>query len=682
MGRIHELEPHIADLIAAGEVVERPASVVKELVENSVDAGATRIAVEIRQGGLRYIRVTDDGDGILPEDIPTAFLRHATSKVREARDLERIETMGFRGEALASIAAVAKVRLLTRTRGAAEGAEYRIAGGAGDAVESAGCPEGTSIIVEELFYNTPARMKFLKRDMSEASRVAAVVSSAALAHPETAFRFIREGETEFQTRGTGDPAAAVYDVLGATFAAGLMPVKNSEDGVTVSGFISKPAFGRGNRTKQEFFVNGRPISSRLLSAALEQGYRNSMVQGRFPACVLYIELNPAAVDVNVHPAKSEVKFAFEREVFGAVYTAVRAAIDEGDVRSQIGSRAALRFDADTPGEQQTFGLGTGFVRTVHGSAAVRAPEKREDVPARRAPEESVRPAHGEAARPAPTRPSLGADGGGVSFGAGEVHFIRPVTVEGPRETPSAAETNAAPERMGDAPAIPRESRAEADTAEKENSREIVPEPPRPAQTPQTDAVEEPAIPEWRILGEVFGTYILVEDAEELVFIDKHAAHERMIFDRLVAAGEKPLVQYLISPLALTFSREEAETINENIALIRGLGFEMEHIGGESFAVRALPGELERDDAQGTLEQIAGDLAAHRKVDMLEQREELLRLISCKAAMKAGAVTSDAERRELVRHVMGYRDVKFCPHGRPVAAVLGRAELERRINRRV
>ena len=680
MGRIHELEPHIADLIAAGEVVERPASVVKELVENSVDAGATRIAVEIRQGGLRYIRVTDDGDGILPEDIPTAFLRHATSKVREARDLEKIETMGFRGEALASIAAVAKVRLLTRTRGAAEGAEYRIAGGAGGSVESAGCPEGTSIVVEELFYNTPARMKFLKRDMSEASRVAAVVSSAALAHPEIAFRFIREGETEFQTRGTGDPAAAVYDVLGATFAAGLMPVKNSEDGVTVSGFISKPAFGRGNRTKQEFFVNGRPISSRLLSAALEQGYRNSMVQGRFPACVIYVELNPAAVDVNVHPAKSEVKFAFEREVFGAVYTAVRAAIDEGDVRSQIGSRAALRFDADTPAEQQTFGIGTGFVRTVHGSAAARAPEKREDVPARRVPEESARPAYGEAVRPAPTRPSLSADGGGVSFGAGEVHFIRPVTVEGPREAPPDTETEAAPERSGDAPTFPRERRAEA--AEKENTRDVADEPPRPVQTPPSGAAEEPAIPEWRILGEVFGTYILVEDAEELVFIDKHAAHERMIFDRLVAAGEKPMVQYLISPLALIFSREEAETINENIALIRGLGFEMEHIGGESFAVRALPGELERDDAQGTLEQIAGDLAAHRKVDMLEQREELLRLISCKAAMKAGAVTSDAERRELVRHVMGYRDVKFCSHGRPVAAVLGRAELERRINRRV
>ncbi len=681
MGRIHELEPHIADLIAAGEVVERPASVVKELVENSVDAGAKRVAVEIRRGGLQYIRVTDDGDGIFPEDIPTAFLRHATSKVREARDLEKIETMGFRGEALASIAAVAKVRLLTRTRGAAEGAEYRIAGGAGGPVESAGCPEGTSIIVEELFYNTPARMKFLKRDMSEASRVAAVVSSAALAHPDIAFRFIREGETEFQTRGTGDPAAAVYDVLGSTFAAGLMPVKNSQDGVTVSGFISKPAFGRGNRTKQEFFVNGRPISSRLLSAALEQGYRNSMVQGRFPACVIYIELNPAAVDVNVHPAKSEVKFAFEREVFGAVYTAVRAAIDEGDVCSQIGSRAALKFDADTPGEQQTFGLGTGFVRTAHGSAAVRAPEKRESAPARSVGE-SARAEDVAAPRPEPPRPRHGENDRGFSFGAGEVHLIRPVTVEGPGEAPSEAESTAAPERAEDAPAFPHERRTETEAAEKENARNVATDPPRTVQTPPVHAAEEPAIPEWRILGEVFGTYILVEDAEELVFIDKHAAHERMIFDRLVAAGEKPMVQYLISPLALTFSREETETINENIGLIRGLGFEMEHIGGESFAVRALPGELERDDAQGTLEQIADDLAAHRKVDMLEQREELLRLISCKAAMKAGAVTSDAERRELVRHVMGYRDVKFCPHGRPVAAVLGRAELERRINRRV
>lgn len=669
--RIRELDPHVADLIAAGEVVERPASVVKELVENAVDAGATRISVDIKRGGMAFIRVSDDGGGIDPEDLPTAFLRHATSKVSTAADLDGIATMGFRGEALASIAAVARVSVVTRQRGSVEGASYSIAGGVGGSVEPAGCPEGTSVTVEELFYNTPARMKFLKRDANEGAKVASVVASAALAYPEIAFRFTQDGELELSTRGSGDTASTVTDVLGSSFAAGLLEVHNIQNGIKVHGFVSKPMFGRGNRTKQEFFVNRRPVKSRMLSAALEQGYKNRMVQGRFPACVIYIELSPAAVDVNVHPAKSEVKFAFEREVFDAVYLAVASGLEEGDVRSRIG-RAAPQFEPDKPGEQQSIGRSTGFVRT--------------ETPPLRGSVSNYKP---NTSRPsAPPEPKAPSDPRykGETEAKQVAEFYRRMREEISRELD---ENPAEPYEKGDGKLEfhePQENGGEIEIvgARIEKPTETTDIPVETIENVPTEqpSAEPPALPEWRILGEVFGTYILVEDADELVFIDKHAAHERIIFDRLVAAGEKPLVQYLITPLVLNFTRDEASVLLENLDTVNGLGFEIDHFGGESFAVRALPSEIERDDAQPVLEQIADDLRSHRRVDMLERREELLRLIACKAAIKANSKTSDAERRALVERVMGYRDVKFCPHGRPVAAVLDRAELERRINRRV
>lgn len=658
MSRIRELDPHVADLIAAGEVVERPASVIKELIENSVDAGATRIQVEIKRGGLALMRVSDDGEGIEADDLPTAFLRHATSKIATERDLESISSMGFRGEALASIAAVSKVKIHTRRRGSVEGAYYSIDGGVGGEVLPVGCPEGTSIAVEELFYNTPARQKFIKKDSAEQSRVVDMVTALALAHPEVAFKLICDGETTLSTRG-GNLSGAVYDALGATFAAGLLSVQNEQSGVKVTGFVSKPAYGHGNRRKQSFFVNRRPVSSRMLAAAVEQGYKNRMVQGRFPACVLHIELSPAVVDVNVHPAKSEVKFAFEREVFDAVYLAVCGALEQGDLRAEIG-RAAPKFEPDIPGKQQEITTASGGALPKEVGDFYRRMQR--DAEKELSPEKVLEM---------------------YKKGAGEIEFHSPEAVKKLDDGREVFEVsferrmNSMTPRRGVSVEMPTESVPKSS----ENTSETA---PKPAVSETEAPVTEPklAIASWRILGEIFTTYIVVEDGDELVLIDKHAAHERIIFDRLIAAGEKPLTQYLITPEIVQLGREDAAAIREHVDELEGFGFEISDFGGESFAVRAIPSEIERDDIRGTLEELADSYISHKRLDRLQRREEIMSLVACKAAIKAGMHTTPEERRVLVERVMDYRDVRFCPHGRPVAAVLTRAELERRINRRV
>ena len=687
MSRIRELDPHVADLIAAGEVVERPASVIKELVENSVDAGAARIQVEIKRGGLALMRVSDDGEGIEADDLPTAFLRHATSKIATERDLENIASMGFRGEALASIAAVSKVKIHTRRRGSVEGAYYSIDGGVGGEVLPVGCPEGTSIAVEELFYNTPARQKFIKKDSAEQSRVVDMVTALALAHPEVAFKLICDGETTLSTRG-GNLSGAVYDALGSTFAAGLLSVRSEQSGVKVAGFVSKPAYGHGNRRKQSFFVNRRPVSSRMLAAAVEQGYKNRMVQGRFPACVLHIELSPAVVDVNVHPAKSEVKFAFEREVFDAVYLAVCAALEQGDLRAEIG-RAAPKFEPDLPGKQQEITTASGGALPKEVADFYRRMQK--DAEQELTPEkilEMYKKGAGEIEFHSPEAVKKLDDGRevfevGYTRRMNNVPTRRGVTVEMPlpeRVEPKETSTERAePTAVADVPRQPETAPKPTETVSELTVN--TPKPPKTVAKP-TAIEPKPAIASWRVLGEIFATYIVVEDGDELVLIDKHAAHERIIFDRLIAAGDKPLTQYLITPEIVQLGREDASAIREHVDELEGFGFEISDFGGESFAVRAIPSEIEREDIRGTLEELADSYISHKRLDRLQRREEIMSLVACKAAIKAGMHTTPEERRVLVERVMDYRDVRFCPHGRPVAAVLTRAELERRINRRV
>lgn len=589
MSRIKKLERHLADLIAAGEVVERSASVVKELIENALDADAHSVTVEIKRGGLELIRVSDDGCGIAPDDVPTAFLRHATSKISGAGDLEAIKTMGFRGEALASVAAVSRVHMLTRERGALSGVSYKIEGG--DEVESveAGCPEGTTIIARELFYNTPARMKFIKRDVTEAAQVLATVRRAALASPAVAFKLIKDGEQVFSTPGSGELRDAVYAALGGSVAAGMAEGRGERDGVEAYGYVSKPHDAQGNRSKQEFFVNGRPVRSRLLSAALEEAYKNRLMVGRYPACVLHVDLPPQTVDVNVHPAKWEVKFAYEKPVFDAVYLAVKSATNDGETaRASVSATRAVRFDEAPAAEQVTIPKHVDFYKTMTAS----------EYRAKAAPPPAA------------------------------VEVNQPVT------------------------AVYR-----------------------------ADVTPPPAIASWRIAGEVFATYIVVEDGDDVLFIDKHAAHERIIFERLKAQDLKPLSQVLLTPVVFEPEHGEREALMDNREVLEELGFDIDDFGGGSVIIRAAPGEISRDDAAAALGEIAEAFYEHRREGLIDKRARALNLVACKAALKAGSVTTFAERYALVERVLGSDDIRYCPHGRPVVTVLSRGDLERGSGRR-
>jgi DNA mismatch repair protein MutL len=611
LGRIIQLDKHVADLIAAGEVVERPASAVKELAENSVDAGATGITVEIKRGGLEMIRVTDNGGGISPEDVPAAFLRHATSKIRSERDLEEIRSMGFRGEALASIAAVSKIEMFTRQAGRTEGVSYELHGGEEVSRSPAGCPVGTTVIVRELFYNTPARMKFIKRDVTEAGQAASVVRRLALANPGISFKLIKDGETVLHTPGDGLLKSAVYSVCGGTFTSGLEETRAEHEGIRVYGFVSKPLYGQGNRTKQEFFVNGRPVKSPLLGAALEEAYKNSIMQNRFPACVLHVEISPAVVDVNVHPAKTEIKFAYDRSAFDAVYLAAKSAVSGGD------SAAELTFSPSPKSD---------FQESYEQARLVRAPA-------------------GNSAGGTADRKSGGGSGNGG--------FYKEMSA------PEFRSDGALPGVVGDSafsPALNQVSFGGYKTG------------------------DIPLVEEWRILGEAFSTYIIVEDGDDLCFIDKHAAHERIIFERLKEEAAKPVSQVLIKPVIFTPERGELTALLNDMELLCDMGFDAEEFGGGSIIVRALPGDLDGADAEASLQEIARLLTENRRMSVQDKRDGTLSLVACKAAMKAGSIISYAEQRALVERVLRIGDIKYCPHGRPVLSVMKKSELERKFGR--
>lgn len=631
MGKILKLDRHVADLIAAGEVVERPASVVKELVENAVDAGADAITVEIRRGGLEMIRVSDNGSGIEPEDIRTAFLRHATSKIRKAEDLDSIYTMGFRGEALASIAAVSKVSVFSRVEDSTAGFCYEIEGGDEKSFSEAGCPTGTTIIVSELFYNTPARMKFVKKDSTEAGHIQTVVRKAALARPDISFKLIRDGEEIIHTPGDNSLLSAMYCTYGKTFVAGLEKVSAVHEGVRVTGYVSKPTYSQGNRAKQEFFVNARPIRARILTVALEEAYKNRLMVGRYPACVLQIEINPVLLDVNVHPTKSEVKFAYEKPVFDAVYLAVKAAVDDEDSRAVIHSKlsSAPKFEMTDQ----------NYVQTT--MSVQKNPE-----------------------------------------------FYNTMTTEKFREIYSSnirtgfESTDASIGNVTDHTDKDNiESTIPADTVElNEQKIASIEESPDVSDYHIDYDKSDNDLPKWRILGEAFETYIIVEDRDDILFIDKHAAHERMLFNKLLENQDKPISQYLLEPAVLQFERDDLEDIISNIDLLSSMGFEIDGFGGNSIIVRALPEEIDSDDAEASLQEIAESLRANRRMTITSRREEVYRLVACKAALKAGNKSSYMENHQLVTRVLEFEDVRYCPHGRPVVAVLKRSELEKRFGR--
>ena len=631
MPQIQQLPAHIADLIAAGEVVERPASVCKELLENALDAGASAVSVELEKGGLTYLRVTDNGCGMAADQLPTAFLRHATSKLRTASDLAAIHTLGFRGEALAAISAVSRLDVFSREPSSDAGAMLHLEGGVPGEVTAAGCPVGTTVCVRDLFYNTPARMKFMKKDSAEGAAASAVVTQLALSHPDVSFKLLRDGAEVLHTPGNGELLPAVYAALGREFALSLLPVSGSNGDVKVSGFVTKPLAGHGTRARQLFFVNGRLVKSQLLTAAVEEGYRNRLLKGKFPGCVLHITLPADTVDVNVHPAKTVVKFVSDKTVFDAVYHTVTSALDE-------------EGRPPKPAEKPFFQAMTAAEFRARPDAP--APKNAVELPAGRAIGSA--PARTYTPVPAP-----------VPASAAPVPEVRDVAPE-----PGKAFT--------------------APTARPGTVYHITPPAAAPEPEPEQQAIEMPDVPvreeaPWRIAGEVLKTYIICEDGDGAVWlIDKHAAHERVRFDALKASPVPPMEQQLLTPAAVTLSGEEYSAVLENLPLLERCGFRCEDFGDGTVLVRALPDDVPAAEAASTLEEMAQKLLLQR-ADPETLRDELLHTIACKSAIKAGMTSDVTELAALVRRVQS-GEIRYCPHGRPVAAKLTRYELEKMFKR--
>ena len=679
MPQIQQLPPHLADLIAAGEVVERPASVCKELLENALDAGASAISTELERGGLTYIRITDNGCGIAPEQLPTAFLRHATSKLRRPEDLAAIGTLGFRGEALAAIAAVSRVDIFSRQTGADCGAMLHLEGGVPEAVTEAGCPDGTTVCIRDLFYNTPARMKFMKKDTAEGAAAAGVVTHLALSHPDVSFKLLRDGQEILHTPGDGQLLSAIYAALGRDFANSLLPVSGSGGAVRVEGFITKPLAGHGTRGRQLFFVNGRFVKSQLLAAAVEEAYRNRLLKGRFPGCVLHITLPVNEVDVNVHPAKTVVKFLSDKTVFDAVHYTVKDALDrEGqpapaEKKPFYQTMTAQEFRETTPAPQ---GVKLPFVsgRSV-GSAGADHPTVNRFAPAAptvQTPRETVQPAaapQGDVWQVRDAAPKAGKAFTVPSGREGVVYRITPPDApeDSPAREQAAAETETVP-----AAVMP----------EKEPKNDTILSAPEAApvqqelEMPETaDSGETP----WRIAGEVLKTYIICEDGEQNVWlIDKHAAHERIRFDALKADPVPPMAQQLLTPAAVTLTAEEYGAVLESLDVLAGYGFLCEDFGDGAVLVREIPDYIRAEDAAATLEELARKLLLQR-ADPAGARDELLHTMACKSAIKAGMTTDAAELAALVRQVQSGA-VRYCPHGRPVAVQLRKYEVEKMFKR--
>ncbi len=678
MPQIQQLPPHLADLIAAGEVVERPASVCKELLENALDAGASAISTELERGGLTYIRITDNGCGIAPEQLPTAFLRHATSKLRRPEDLAAIGTLGFRGEALAAIAAVSRVDIFSRQTGADCGAMLHLEGGVPEAVTEAGCPDGTTVCIRDLFYNTPARMKFMKKDTAEGAAAAGVVTHLALSHPDVSFKLLRDGQEILHTPGDGQLLSAIYAALGRDFANSLLPVSGSGGAVRVEGFITKPLAGHGTRGRQLFFVNGRFVKSQLLAAAVEEAYRNRLLKGRFPGCVLHITLPVNEVDVNVHPAKTVVKFLSDKTVFDAVHYTVKDALDREGQPAPVEKKpfyqtmTAQEFRETTPAPQ---GVKLPFVsgRPI-GSAGAGSPTVNRFAPAAppvQTPRETVQPAAAPQGDVWQVQDAAPEDGKAFTVPSGREGVVYRITPpDAPEDSP--ARERAAVETETEPAAMPEAAGSNDTTLSAPEAAPIQQE----LEMPETaDSGETP----WRIAGEVLKTYIICEDGEQNVWlIDKHAAHERIRFDALKADPVPPMAQQLLTPAAVTLTAEEYSAVLESLDVLAGYGFLCEDFGDGAVLVREIPDYIRAEDAAATLEELARKLLLQR-ADPAGARDELLHTMACKSAIKAGMTTDAAELAALVRQVQSGA-VRYCPHGRPVAVQLRKYEVEKMFKR--
>lgn len=634
MPLVHLLDKSVYELIAAGEVIERPSSVVKELMENSIDAGATSITVEIKNGGRTYIRVTDNGDGIAPDDIQTAFMRHATSKISTGDDLNSIETLGFRGEALASICAVSKVEVLTRQMVRDYGIHYCNEGGTSTVYEDSGCPVGTTMIVRELFYNVPARLKFLKRDVGEGNAVAGIVSKLALSHPEIAFRFIRDNRSDIVTSGDGKLLSAIYAVLGSEFHDSVVYVNYSLNGVSVTGYVTKPLLSKGNRSFQNFFVNNRYVKSVTCMVALEEAYRNMIMTGKFPGCVLMIDVDPSCTDVNVHPAKLEIRFNDEKPIYDAVFFGVKNALMTYD--------GPMEAEINVPNE----------------------PSRRKEL------------SYDDIMKKPASNPeqisfsSVSADSTVRSIGLGGLD--NPVRQAAAGFIHKGINPDYSYSRSNESKSSNQESGGAKFNYKFINSEEKS-EPVSPSSIPVKEEVPI------RAIGEIFKTYILAEVGEDMYIIDKHAAHERYNFERLKSGEAQICVQTLLNPVTVSLSYEGHAAASENLRMLMRFGFNVEVIEAPKVKLYGIPILLTDEDPADLLVEAADHIANCGTGDVDKIFDDLFHSVACKASIKANSTTSLEELDRLVKLIIE-KDLRYCPHGRPISVKLSKRELEKLFKR--
>ena len=715
MAEIHVLDKHTAELIAAGEVVERPASVVKELLENSIDAGASQITVSIESGGVRLIEISDNGTGIEAKYIPTAFIRHATSKIRTEEDLTSIHTLGFRGEALASIASVARVEVLTRTEADECASLYRIEGGEEQPIEPGARGVGTTIRVCDLFFNTPARMKFLKKDSSEGTFVADIVGHVALSHPEVSFKFIREGKLQYVTPGDGQLRSAAYAVLGREFSRDLVEVDNREGVYRVWGLITQPRSCRASRSMQYFYINGRYVRNRTMMAGMEMAFKGTTMQGKFPGGILLLEMPADLVDVNVHPAKTEVRFARENDIFDLVYHAVKLALSQpgtGERQfvfdSEKENDVSNKHENSENKEENTVKSNnfTGLSAVISGQAEPGSLPHPEEKPLRpAAPAASVTPRTTQPSAPerdilplpvkAPEKAAPASEHTWTTVAAFEplpmnaaLHSPESPQKESALEPPpfraASSESQLDIEADIDLPDVTRDHMAAWEPVPDEPERPPLPEAsdePQQSATPEQLGFDVQDGPEpLRYVGEIFRTYILAERGDEICIIDKHAAHERQLFEKLAAHyGDVPS-QLLLEPLVVELSAEEKTALLANLDLLESAGLEVSDFGGSSVCLRSVPADVEQSSAEDLLVELAAKLA-HGSRDALNERTEwVLHSISCRAAIKAGDHTSPQELMALAEKILSGEVPPFCPHGRPCVLKLTRKELEKQFGR--
>lgn len=702
MGVINVLDKHIAELIAAGEVVERPSSVIKELVENSIDAGAKNITVEIKNGGTTFMRVADDGCGIYRDDIKKAFLRHATSKVKTANDLDMISTLGFRGEALASISAVSRLQVITKNENEEIGSCYEIEGGDEISLEEAGCPTGTTFVIRDLFYNIPARSKFLKKDVAEGNAVSALMDKIVLSHPEVAFTFIRDGKQVLRTFGDGKLLSAIYSVFGKDFAKGLIPVDYTLDSVTVKGYISKPINSRPNRNMQNFFINGRFVKTRTGMAALEEAYKGSIMVGKFPSAVLQLTVPYEIIDVNVHPAKIEVRFINERPVFDAIYHAVKTALQQGDERKQIHFKENTAFNEIKK------------VNPFNNAQAVFA--KAENTPAEKPikPIERIEPVL-KNSEPKPYNPfdeldlkdekskPVSIDNLKMSYSSNPFDIYskqaikRNSELENKKAEFSKQKLEKAEQLILKATqqeeSLPKQEITvddlTAESTETPIETEVSKEEVKPLKeisenkTDNNDALTE--LPKeqtkLRFLGEAFNTYIIVEKNDnEVLIIDKHAAHERIIYEKLKADSGSANVQYLLTPITVTLDKIDYDAAVSNLDMFAKCSFDVEDFGNGTLLVRSAPQYLAATEIADCITEMSGYIASGKKDIYTEKMDWFYHNVSCRSAIKAGNKSTVQELMDIAWTLERNPQIKYCPHGRPICIVMTKYEIEKQFGR--